>query len=120
MTERMLEEEKWGAMTPFRVPAERPVLSCCQESTICVRQECAGVFGVLKRMPITLKTILARFHTPMTDAIANNLNTATLISFFSPFQALQSTQHQAARLQIPEYGAADLGRLPETWHEIRL
>jgi hypothetical protein len=56
----------------------------------------------------------------MTDAIANNLNTATLISFFSPFQAPQSTQHHAARLRIPEYGADDLGRIPETWHEIRL
>ncbi|KAH7083126.1 hypothetical protein BKA63DRAFT_143614 [Paraphoma chrysanthemicola] len=84
MTERMPENDPWSAMTPFRVQAERPVLSCWQDSTLCVRGKCGSVFDISKSMPPGLITVLARLHTPMVVSIANSLNAAALMSFFSP------------------------------------
>ena len=84
MTERMPANESRSEMTPFRVKAERPVLSCWQKSAMCVKGECGGVSDMEARISPGLLMILARLQSPMILSIVDSLGPAALMSFFSP------------------------------------
>ncbi|KAF2036468.1 hypothetical protein EK21DRAFT_83438 [Setomelanomma holmii] len=108
LTERMPDNDTWSALTPSWIKAERRVLSCWQESTMCVRGECDNVFNVVKSVSPGLITILTRLHSPMITSIANSLSAAALMSFsLSPGStvdaATSSTFSDMERLSLGAY-----------------
>lgn len=87
MTERFPDTEAGGAVFPFRIKAERPALSCWQESTMCIRGNCGDAFTLLekdKNFPPGLTMVISKFTVPMVLEVIQGIGPSALMSYYSP------------------------------------
>ncbi|KAH7384532.1 hypothetical protein BKA66DRAFT_441106 [Pyrenochaeta sp. MPI-SDFR-AT-0127] len=87
MTERLPENETGGNIFPFRIRAERPVLSCWQETTMCTRGACGDAYMLLDKdrgFPPGLTMLLSRMTVPMILDVPQGIGPSALMSYYSP------------------------------------
>ncbi|KAF2186681.1 hypothetical protein K469DRAFT_775615 [Zopfia rhizophila CBS 207.26] len=85
-TEKMPDDEGWDNLYPFRVRAERPVLSCWQKSNLCVKAHCTDPLGLANytNVPAGIRMILSGLQAPMLLSMASRAGPSTLMSFYGP------------------------------------
>lgn len=87
MTERLPQNETGGNVFPFRIRAERPILSCWQETTMCIHGECGNSFMLLDQktgFPPGLTMLLSRMTVPMILDVPAGIGPSALMSYYSP------------------------------------